>query len=206
VFTFNGKGRNVTAIDARTNEVLGSLALDAKPEFAVTDGAGRIFVNLEDRNSIALIDPRKLVVRAVWPLADCDSPTGLALDQVGHRLFSACDKALLVIDADSGHVIAKLPTGDGVDAVAFDPRSHLVFASGGDGTLTVIAQSTANSFDVVQTALTSAGARTMTVDPHSGKVFLTTAKLGPRPAATAEQPRPRPAIVPGTFELLVLEP
>jgi DNA-binding beta-propeller fold protein YncE len=207
VLTFNGRGRNVTALDARKNEVAGTLALDAKPEFAVSDGAGHVFVNLEDKNSIAVIDPQKLAVTSTWALDGCDSPSGLAIDREHHRLFSVCDnKVMTVVDSTSGKVITHLPIGARVDAAAYDPGTHLAFASCGDGTLTVVSERSPDVFAVVQTVTTQAGARTMALDDRTHRVFLATAKFGPPPAATAEQPRARPSIVPGSFTVLVLEP
>ncbi|HZF27200.1 MAG TPA: hypothetical protein VEZ88_13125 [Steroidobacteraceae bacterium] len=207
VFAFNGRGRNVTAIDARKNEVVGTIALDAKPEFAVADGAGRVFVNLEDRNSIAAIDPKGLAVAATWPLANCEEPTGLAIDRAHHRLFAACgNKVMVVVDSTTGHAVAEVPIGAGVDGAEFDPSRQLAFAPGGDGTLTVIKEETPNRFAVVETVTTKAGARTMTLDERTHRVFLSTAQRNPPPAATPEQPHPRPTVVPDTFEVLVVEP
>ena len=207
VFTFNGRGRNVTAIDAATNAVLGTIALDAKPEFAVYDDAGNVFVNLEDKNSIAEIDPKKLSVKAVWHLAACDEPSGLAIDRAHHRLFSVCsNKMMEVVDSTNGHSVARLPIGDNVDGAAFDPGAQLAFASGGDGTLTVVKEETPDKFSVLETVRTKPGARTLALDEKSHKIYLSTAQRAPAPPAAAGQPRARPAIVPDTFEVLVVEP
>jgi DNA-binding beta-propeller fold protein YncE len=207
LFTFNGRGKNATAIDTAKNEVIGTLALDAKPEFAVADGAGHVFVNLEDKNSIAAIDPEKLMVVSTWPLAGCDSPSGLAIDALHHRLFSVCEnKVMVVVDTATGKLIAHVPIGARVDAAAYDPKTQLAFASCGDGTLTVVSEKSPDDFAVVQTVTTRPGARTMTLDPVSHRVFLPTAKFGATPAATENQPRPRPTIEPGSFTVLVLEP
>ncbi|HZO21283.1 MAG TPA: YncE family protein [Steroidobacteraceae bacterium] len=206
VFTFNGRSRNISAIDTAKNEVIGTIPVDAKPEFAATDGAGHVFVNLEDKSSIASIDPIKLTVTAVWPLSGCEEPSGLAIDVKHRRLFSVCDKAMAVVDSGTGRVVANVPIGSGIDAAAYDPGTRLAFASGGDGTLTVVQEETPDKFAVVQTVQTRAGARTMALDDRTHRVFLVTAKFGPRPAPTAEQPHPRPSIVPRSFELLVLDP
>ena len=207
VFTFNGRGKNATAIDTARNEVVGTIALDAKPEFAVSDGAGHVFVNLEDKSSIAVIDPQKLTVLSSWPIEGCDSPSGLAMDTAHHRLFSVCEnKVMAVVDSSNGKVIAHLPIGARVDAAAYDPGTHLAFASCGDGTLTVVSEKSANDFAVVQTVTTRAGARTMTLDPETHRVFLPTARFGPPPAAAEGQPRPRPTIEPGSFTMLVFAP
>jgi DNA-binding beta-propeller fold protein YncE len=206
VFTFNGRGRNVTAIDARTEEVVGTVAVDAKPEFAVTDGKGRVYVNLEDKNSLAVLDPQKLAVLSKWPLGGCDEPSGLALDAAHGRLFPVCDnKVMAVVDAASGKMLGTAPIGAGVDAAAFDPGTGRAFASCGEGVLTVVHSGSAGRPEVVQSATTQHGARTMALDLAKHRVFLVTADFGPPPAASASQPHPRPAIVPGSVRLLVLE-
>lgn len=207
VFTFNGRGRNVTAVDTAKNEVVGTIALDAKPEFAVHDGAGRVFVNLEDRNSLAAIDARTLVVEAKWPLAGCEEPTGLAIDRVHHRLFAACsNKTMAIVDSTNGHNVAQVPIGAGVDGAAFDAEKQLAFASGGDATLTVIREETPDKFTVVETVPTKPGARTLTLDERTHRIFLATAQRNPAAPATPQEPHPRPTVVPGTFEVLVVEP
>ena len=207
VFTFNGRGRNATAVDAKTDEVIGTIPLDAKPEFAVSDGKGRVYVNLEDKNSLAVIDPQKLSVTSVWPLSGCEEPSGLALDAAGQYLFSVCgNKVMALIDAASGHVLGTAPIGEGVDAAAFDPGSRLAFASCGEGTLTVVSQSASGALQVAQSVPTRRGARTMALDVRTHRIYLVTADFGAPPAATPEHPHPRPAILPGSFRLLVLEP
>jgi DNA-binding beta-propeller fold protein YncE len=207
VFTFNGRGRNATAIDAKSGEVVGTIALDAKPEFAASDGKGHVYVNLEDRSSIAVIDPRRLAVTAVWPVAGCEEPSGLALDAQGGHLFPVCsNKVMAMVDTASGHVLGTAPIGGSVDAAAFDPGTHLAFASCGEGVLTVVRPKGAAAPEVVQSLSTARGARTLALDAASHRVYLVTADFGPEPPATAEQPRPRPKMLPGTFRLLVLEP
>jgi DNA-binding beta-propeller fold protein YncE len=207
VFTFNGRGRNATAVDARTDAVIGTIALDAKPEFAVSDGKGRIYVNLEDKNSLAVLDPEKLTVTSRWPISGCEEPSGLAIDAAGQHLFSVCsNKVMALIDAASGHGLGTAPIGAGVDAAAFDPGSRLAFASCGEGTLTVVRQSASGALQVAQSVPTRRGARTMALDVRSHRIYLVTADFGAPPAATPEHPHPRPAILPGSFRLLVLEP
>ena len=207
VFTFNGRGRNATAVDARSDAVLGTIALDAKPEFAVADGKGRIYVNLEDKNSLAVIDAAKLSVLSVWPIAGCEEPSGLALDGAGRRLFPVCsNKVMAVVDATSGRVLGTAPIGAGVDAAAFDSATHLAFASCGEGVLTVVRPGASGAPEVVQSLPTRRGARTLALDEASHRVFLVTSDFGAPPAATAEHPHPRPPMLPGSFRLLVLEP
>jgi DNA-binding beta-propeller fold protein YncE len=207
VFTFNGRGHNVTAIDARTNTVVGTISLDAKPEFAVSDDAGNVFVNLEDKNSIAELDPRKLTVTAVWHLAACDEPSGLAIDRAHHRLFSVCSNRIMeIVDATNGHSVAQVPIGEGVDGAAFDGGAQLAFASGGDGTLTIVREDAPDKYSVLETVRTRPGARTLTLDEKTHRVYLSTAQRAAAPAPVAGQPRQRPSIVPDTFEVLVVEP
>jgi DNA-binding beta-propeller fold protein YncE len=207
VFTFNGRGKNATAIDTARNTVVGTIVLNAKPEFAVYDDAGNVFVNLEDTNSIAELDPQKLSVKATWPLAGCDEPSGLAIDRLHRRLFAVCsNKVMVVVDAGNGHSIAQLPIGENVDGAAFDAGAQLAFASGGDGTLTVVREESPDRFSVLETVHTRPGARTLTVDEKTHRVYLSTAQRAPSPAPAPGQPRARPAIVPDTFEVLVVEP
>jgi DNA-binding beta-propeller fold protein YncE len=207
VFTFNGRGRNATAVDARTDAVIGTIALDAKPEFAVSDGKGRIYVNLEDKNSLAVIDPQKLSVTSVWPISGCEAPSGLAIDAGGQHLFPVCaNKVMALMDAASGHVLGTAPIGEGVDAAAFDPGSGLAFASCGEGTLTVVRRSASGAPEAAQSVPTRRGARTLALDARTHRIYLVTADFGAPPAATPEHPHPRPAILPGSFRLLVLEP
>jgi DNA-binding beta-propeller fold protein YncE len=207
VFTFNGRGRNATVLDARTATVIGTIALDAKPEFAVADGHGHVFVNLEDKNSLARLDSRDLTVQAVWPLSGCEEPSGLALNQAAGKLYSVCgNRVMVVTDARSGQLLGSAPIGEGADAAAYDADAQLAFASCGEGVLTAVAQSGAGAPAVAQSIATQRGARTMALDPKSHRVFLVTADYGPAPPATAEHPHPRPAILPDTFRLLVVAP
>ncbi|OLE54468.1 MAG: YVTN family beta-propeller domain-containing protein [Acidobacteria bacterium 13_1_20CM_3_53_8] len=206
VLTMNGASRDATAIDAKTGTVAGTIALDGKPEFAVSDERGHVYVNLEDRSIVAELDPRGLKVEARWPIAPGEEPTGLAIDRKHRRLFAGCsNKLMVVLSADDGHVIKSLPIGSGVDATAFDPETQLAFSSnGGDGTLTVIHEDSPESFTVIDNVATQRGARTMALDAKTHRIYLVTAEFGPTPAPTAERPRPRPSIVPGTFTLLIV--
>ncbi|HWW77007.1 MAG TPA: hypothetical protein VNZ44_16520, partial [Pyrinomonadaceae bacterium] len=205
VFTMNGGGDDTTAIDVKTDAVAGTLALGGKPEFAVADGRGRVFVNLEDKSAIAEFDTRRLAVEARWPIAPAEEPSGLAFDRQHRRLFSVGSNRLMaVVDADSGKVVTTVPIGGGVDAAAFDPETGLVFSSNGEGTLTVVHEDSPDRYTVVETVATRRGARTLALDPKTHRVYLVTAEFGPPPAPTPERPRPRPSIVPGTFTLLVV--
>ncbi|HEY0386150.1 MAG TPA: hypothetical protein VGC64_09070 [Pyrinomonadaceae bacterium] len=206
VFTFNGASNDATAIDPQAETVAGTIALDGKPEFAETDENGHLFVNLEDKSVIAELDSRKLTVLARWPLAPGEEPSGIAFDRRHKRLFAACsNKLMVVLNAENGKVITTVPTGSGVDGAGFDGGTEMAFSSnGGDGTLTVIHEDSPEKFSVVENVATQRGARTMTVDPKTHRVFLVTAEFGPPPAPTKERPRPRPSIVPGTFTLLIV--
>jgi YVTN family beta-propeller protein len=206
IFAFNGRSNSVTVLDTRTNKVLRTIPLPGRPEFAEEDGAGNVYVNLEDKNQIERIDSKTLKTTANWPIAPCDSPSGLAIDRTDHRLFSVCDnKVMTVVDTRNGHVVATVAIGNGPDYTRYDARRKLVFSPNGqDGTLTVVRQNSADSYTSVQTLTTQKGARTMALDPTTGKIYLVTAEFGPRPAATAANPRPRPPIVPNSFVVMVV--
>ncbi len=206
VFTFNGRSDDVTAIDAAKGEVVGTIKVDGKPEFAASDAKGEIFVNIEDKSEVMALDPNKLEVKSRWPLAPCEEPSGLAIDRKHRRLFSGCgNKVMAIVDADSGKVVSTLPIGGGVDAAAFDPETGLAFASCGEGVLTVVHEDSPDKFSVAETVPTKRGARTMALDPGKHRIFLVTAEFGPAPAPTADQPRPRPAILPDSFVVMVLD-
>ncbi|MGI8959468.1 MAG: YncE family protein [Bryobacteraceae bacterium] len=205
VFAFNGRSNDMTAIDAATGKIAGTVPLGGKPEFAVTDAQGNVYVNIEDKSEIVHLDPKTLTMKERWPLAPCESPSGLAIDPKNQRLFPVCDnKIMAVVDAGSGKVVTTVPIGEGPDAAAFDPERKLVFSSNGEGTLTVVQQQTPNTYAVAQTVKTQRGARTMALDLKTHKVFLSDAEFGPAPAASAGNPRPRPKTLPGTFKLLVV--
>ncbi|MGB6605726.1 MAG: hypothetical protein WA747_10930 [Steroidobacteraceae bacterium] len=209
VFSFNGRGRNVTAVDTATDTVIGTIPLDAKPESAAADGKGRVYVNLEDRSSLAVIDPRKLAVTAVFPIAGCEEPSALAIDAARERLFPGChNQVMAVVDGRAGRVLSSAPIGAGVDAGAYDPGTGLAFAScGGEGgSLVVVRPSRAGVAQVEESVPTQRGARTMALDLVTHRVFLVTADFAPTPPPTEEHPHPRPVMMPGTFRLLVLEP
>jgi DNA-binding beta-propeller fold protein YncE len=205
IFTFNGRSHDATAIDTATGSIVGKIALGGKPEFAVSTGAGEIFVNIEDKSELVRLDPKNLKVENRWTLAPCEEPSGLAMDMKNRRLFAGCDnKMMAVVNADSGKVITTLPIGEGVDANRFDPEDKLAFASCGEGVLTVVHEDSPDKFSVVENVSTARGARTMELDEKTHQIFLATAQFGPPPAPTADQPHPRPTILPNTFEVLVV--
>jgi len=205
IFTFNGRSQDATAVDAQKGTVLGTIKLDGKPEFAASDGKGKIFVNIEEKSELVAIDPGKLEVKSKWPLAPCESPTGLSMDRRNRRLFVGCDnKMMAVVDADSGKVLATPAIAEGVDATAFDEETGLAFASCGEGVLSVVREDSPDKFSVAENVPTQAGARTMALDSKTHNVYVVTAKFGPPPATTADNPHPRRSIVPDTFVVLVL--
>ena len=206
VFTFNGASKDVTVLDAASLAVLATIPVPDKPEFAAQDGRGQIFVNIEsDPGQMVVIDTSTLKVKSTWPLPGCNSPSGLAIDRAHRRLFSVCDgKVMAVTDAVSGKQAALVPIGEHPDAAGYDQKRGTVFSSNGEGTLSVVQQDSPDRYSVVQTVPTQRGARTMALDEATGKVYLVTADFGAPPAATAEQPHPRPALIPDSFVLLVV--
>ena len=202
VWAFNGRSNNVTVIDTRTQKVVATIPLPGKPEFPVADGRGNLYDNIESKNEIVRFDAAAQKVTAEWPA--CDSPSGLAIDRAAHHLFSVCDgKKMAVMDADTGKVLATPQIGEGPDAARFDAKHKLAFSSNGEGTLTVV-DASKSDFPVIQNLTTQRGARTMAFDSANGRIYLTTAEFGPRPAPTVEMPHPRPSIVPGSFKVLVV--
>jgi DNA-binding beta-propeller fold protein YncE len=180
VFTFNAGGGDATAINAKTETVAGTIKLGGKPEFAVADGKGHVYVNLENKHEILALDAQKLTVLHRWPVAPGKEPTGLAMDRARRRLFATChNQKMVVLDADTGRVLATPPIGKGTDAAIFDPDTGLAFSSNGDGTLTVVRESSPGKFEVAETVKTQAGARTMALDPKTQRIFLATAKAIP---------------------------
>jgi YVTN family beta-propeller protein len=194
VFTFNAGSQDATAIDVKTDKVAGTIKLGGKPEFAVADGKGHVFVNIEDKSEVLDLDARELTVKHRWPLAPGKEPTGLAMDRAKRRLFASChNEKMVVMDAETGIVLATPPIGKGTDAAVFDADAGLAFSSNGDGTLTVVRESEPGKFTVVETVTTEAGARTMALDPKTHHLFLATAKA---------KPGQRRSFEPGSFVIL----
>lgn len=203
VLTYNGRSANATVIDPNTNAVVKTIPLAGKPEFSATDGHGTIYVNIEDKSLITVIDAKTLEVVNTWPLAPGEEPTGLALDNTTHRLFSVCGNAkMVVMDAQNGKIISVLDTGHGTDGCGFDPELKRAYSSNGEGTLSVIQEDDANTFSLLGNVQTARGARTICVDAKTHHVYLPTAEYGPPPKATPENPHPWPSIKPGTFTIL----
>lgn len=205
VFTMNGDANTSTAIDASTGKVAGTFPLGGGPEFAAADGKGHVFVNLEDKSAMVKINTQTLQVEETWPLAPCESPSGLAIDAANERLIVGChNKLMTIVDGNSGKVIGTVPIGQGVDANRFDPGTGYAFASCGDGTITVAHEDSPNKFVPLDVITTQRGARTLEIDPTTHTIYTVTAEFGATPAATADNPRPRPSMVPDTFTLWVI--
>ena len=183
VLTMNGHSDNASVIDPTTNTFVTDIALLGRPEFAVSDDRGHVFANIEDKNELARIDTRTNTVDAVWKLAPCDSPSGLAIDTQAHRLFSVCDNRLMVVtDANDGHQVATIAIGKGPDAARFDPVTGMVYSSNHDGTLTIVHEDDANHYRVVANVPTQIGARTMALDRATHHIWLVAAAPAPRGA------------------------
>lgn len=201
IVTCNGRGKSLSFIDPVNNTVAHTIALEGKPEEAVSNGQGKYYVNIEDKNEIAEIDLKSFTVLHYWPLT-AEGPTGLVMDIQNNRLFSGCNKLLIVMDATNGNIIDKLPIGDGCDGVAFDSKEKLIFTSNGDGTVSVIQQKSANEYHVKVTIPTKRGARTIALDQITHTLFLPTAEFEPPDPADQNARR---KMVPGTFQVLVVE-
>jgi len=202
IITCNGRSKNLSIIDPVSNKLIDSIDVGGKPETAVSNGAGKFYVNIEDKNEIVEVDLITMKVEAHWPLAPAEEPTGLAFDKTTNRLFAGCgNKLMAVIDASNGKVIQTLPIGDHCDGLAFDKETKNIFTSNGEGTMSVFHETSADKIDTVATVTTKSGARTITVDQTTHLVYLPTAEFEkPDPAA----PNARPKMIPGTFQVLVI--
>ena len=199
VFAFNGRGGSASVIDAAEGKVAGTIDLGGKPEFAAADGEGNVFVNLEDKGQMLKLDAKKMTVLERWPVAPGEEPSAMAIDPKTHRLFIGChNKMMVVVNAETGKVVEHLPIGDHVDAAAFDPETGMAYFSCGDGTVTVIHEDDADKYTVAETVNTKKGSRTMTLDPKTHDLFLSSADFKPNP----DNPKGRPSLVPGTFAVL----
>jgi DNA-binding beta-propeller fold protein YncE len=207
VFVYNGKSSNATVIDANSNKVIGTIVLPGKPEFSVTDGIGKVYVNIEDKSQICVINSSTLKVDQTWSVAPGKEPSGLAIDTKTRRLFVVCDnKLMIILNADNGNVVSKLDIGERVDGVEFDPSLKRAYSSNGDGTLTIVQEENGNTFKVLENFTTQKGARTIALDSKTHHIYLPVAEYGEDPAATTENPHPRPSIKPNTFRILEIQP
>ncbi|HZX70833.1 MAG TPA: YncE family protein, partial [Rhodanobacter sp.] len=201
VLTFNGHSNNASVIDPAKGAVIATIALPGKPEFAVSDGAGHVYNNIEDKSELVEIDTRSNKVLHVWPLAPCQSPSGLAIDTRHHRLFSVCDNKLMAVtDALDGHQVASVPIGEGPDAVVFDAATSTIYSSNGEsGTITAVHQDDSDHYHVSATIPTQVSARTEALDPKLHRLYLSAARFG-----TTRQPNGRHTIEPDSFGILTV--
>ena len=205
VFVFNGRSNNADVIDPATGKIVATMPIPGKPELAVSDGHGKIFVNLEDKNQVAQADSKAAKVTTTWALGTCEEPTGLAIDTVHHRLFSVCaNKQMVILSTEDGHVVATVPIGDGPDGAAFDPQSATAFSSNSDGTLTVVHEDDPDHYHVVVNVATPPRSRAIALDAKMHRVVLATAEFGAAPAPTTDQPHPRPSMKPDSFGIMVV--
>lgn len=201
VFSLNGDAGSSTVIDARTGNVITNLPLNGKPEYAVSAGDGKLYVNITDKSEIVEIDTKSATVTRRWPTAPCEHPVSLAIDKTHHRLFSGCRSGLMAIsDYQAAKVVATTPIGKGVDGGGYDPQTASAFAANGDGTLTVIHQDGPDTYHVAQTISTPLGSRSSAFDPVSHRLFVVSAKFGPVPPGGRRGP-----VLPDTFTLMVLQ-
>jgi YVTN family beta-propeller protein len=207
VFVFNGGSANATVLDAGTNEVVATIALEGKPEFPASDGNGKLYVNIEDKSLISVIDVKTFKVEKSWPIAPGEEASGLALDNETHRLFAVCsNKLMVVVDALDGHVVTTLPIGSGCDGVKFDPGMKRAYSSNGEGTMTVVQELNKDSFKVLENFTTMSGARTLAVDTKTHHIYMPAAEYNPAPAATTENPQPRRTPKPDSFFVMDIAP
>ena len=201
IVTCNGRSKNLSIIDPKQNKVIATIDVGGKPETAVSDAAGKVFVNIEDKNEIVEVNMKTNKVEKRWSLSPAEGPTGLEYDTKTRRLFAGCEKMLVVLDADNGKIVDKLPIGNGCDGVAFDPKNKIIYTSNGEGTITVIKENSPNSFTVLGNYPTKRGARTITIDAKNSSLFLPTAEF----EATTANAQGRPKMIPGTFQVLVVQ-
>jgi YVTN family beta-propeller protein len=202
IITCNGRSKNLSIIDPITNKLIDSVDVGGKPETAVSNGMGKLYVNIEDKNEIVLVDLKTFKVEAHWPLAPAEEPTGLAFDKTTNRLFAGCgNKLLAIVDASNGKVVQALPIGDGCDGAGFDASTKNIFTSNGDGTMSVYHEGAADKYELVANVTTKRGARTIAVDEKTHLIYMPTADFEP---ADPNVPKSRPKMIPGTFQILVV--
>ena len=200
IITCNGRSKYLSIIDPKTDKVTATINVGGRPETAVADGKGMVYVNIEDKSEIVVVDMKNYKVLNRWSLSPAEGPTGLAFDRTTQRLFAGCDKLLMVLNAANGKIVAKLPIGDGCDGVAFDNSTKEIFTSNGDGTMTVIKEKSANEFSVEENITTQRSARTIAIDESTHTIYLPAAEF----ESTAEAGK-RPAVKPETFKVLVVK-
>jgi DNA-binding beta-propeller fold protein YncE len=203
VFTFNLNTQNATVIDSKGGEVVGAFDLGGRPELAGTDAKGNVFVNLVQKNLVMQIDAQKMTAGQTWPVAPCEGPRTMAVDQKNGRLFIGCaNRRMVILDSNNGRAIGSLQIGPGPDDSAYDPETHLIYTSNGDGTVSVIQQESPDKYSLLETVETAPGARNMALDLKTKRIFLPLSDRGP-PPPTAQTASSRSAFIPGTFRVLV---
>ncbi|WP_121354342.1 YncE family protein [Flavisolibacter nicotianae] len=200
IITCNGRSKTLSVIEPTTNRVVKTIDVGGKPEEAASDGEGKLFVNLEDKNEIVVVDLQTHSVIHRWSLSPGEGPTGLAYDKETKRLFAGCEQLLVVMNAENGAVVAKLKIGNGCDGVVFDAKQKLIFTSNGEGTLSVIKEGSPEKFTLLGNFPTKRGARTIAYNEKTGTIFLPTAEFE---APVSEGGRPR--MKPGSFQVLVIK-
>jgi YVTN family beta-propeller protein len=204
IFTMNGKSNDATVIDPATGTVVAKIPMGGRPEYAVADGKGMIYDNIEDKDEVVALDSRTNTVKASWPIAPAGGATAMDMDVQHRRLFiGGRNKVLAIMDADNGKVLQTFPIGDGVDTNIYEPETGLLFTATREGTLHIFHEDTPDKFSVVETIKTEFGARNMALDPKTHRLFVDTADFAPVASPTTEQPKPQPTPVAGTFRLLV---
>jgi YVTN family beta-propeller protein len=204
VFTMNGKTNNASVIDPANDTVVTAIDMGGRPEYAVADGKGMIYDNIEDKNEVVALDSRTNTIKARWPIAPAEEATAMDMDVKHRRLFiGGRNKVLAIMDADTGKVVQTFPIGAGVDTNIYDPQTGLLFTAIRESTLHIFHEDSPDKFSVVEDVKTEFGARNAALDPKTHKLFIDTANFDPAPAPTAEQPHPQPVPVSGTFRLLV---
>jgi len=208
IFTADRGSKRVTAIDAKTGKIAGTIEnLGGRTEHLASDEAGHVFLNMQDRNTLLKLDAKELKVMETWPTAPCEAPSSMDMDRVHSRIIIGCRGAgmMIVVDATSGKIVASNKIGGGVDAAEFDPQTGLAyFSTGADGMLSIFHEKSPDQYELVENVPTQAGARTMAVDRKTGRVYVTGAEMGPRPAPSPENPRGRAPVIPGTFSVMVI--
>jgi YVTN family beta-propeller protein len=204
IFTMNGKTNDASVIDPVTDTVVATIPMGGRPEYAVADGKGMIYDNIEDKNEVVALDSRTNAIKSRWPIAPAEEATAMDMDIKHHRLFiGGRNKLLAIMDSDTGKVIQTFPIGAGVDTNIYEPETGLLFTAAREGTLHIFHEDSPDKFSVVETVKTEFGARNAALDPKTHRIFIDTADFGPAPEPTAEQPHPQPTPVSGTFRLLV---
>ena len=202
IITCNGKGKDLTVIDPVSNKVIATVALGARPEEPASDGKGKVYVNLVDKNSIGVVDIKSWKVTNTWSMLPGEGPTGLKIDPKSMRLFATCDKLLMVLDANDGKVVTKVPIGEGTDGVAFDEKNKMIYTSNGIGNITAIKEQSPNDYAVVETIITKPRARTIAMDEKTHAMFLPTGEFE---KADPANPKARTKMIAGSFQVLVVE-